>query len=176
MDGPPLRSAFSLDPLSPSHQFSSFFPPSLFQNKIRSNEEAEGNKDSLILLREMSAARQVFPGRITTEALGCEAQPSPGLPRLHSPSLWMLTQALLLLLGRSPSHFSNLSLLFEGAAFINMCLYLGHNDTHISHYFCSHELHRFHVFKQQTHNKFSPGYNTCFPKISSGLLLKVTFL
>ena len=106
-DGHLLLSAFCL-PLIPSHQFSSFFPPSLFQNKIRSNEEAEGNKDSLILLREMSAARQVFPGRITTEASGCEAQPSPGLPALHSASLWMLTQALLLLLGHSPSHFSHL--------------------------------------------------------------------
>lgn len=83
----------------PHHQFSPFSPPSLFQNKIRSKEEAEGNKDSLILLREMSAAHQVFPGRTNTETpgrwgpgWGC-SQPSPGHHlTLHPP---LIVSALL---------------------------------------------------------------------------------
>lgn len=153
-----------LPTLIPPHQFSSFSPPPLFRNKIRSNEEAEGNKDSLILLREMSAARlgQVFPGRINTKALGSGGHPSPGLPTPQDHCLWLLTWPLLLLLGHSPPHFSNLSLLFEGLGFINICLYLGHSYTYISHCFCSH-IHVtlflftwaalfFHVFTQQTHS------------------------
>lgn len=121
------------------------------QNKVKW-EEAEGNKDSLILLREMSAA---LSGRINIKALGSGGHPSPGLPTPQDHAFWLLTWPLLLLVGLSPSHFSNLSLLFEGVGFINICLYIGHSYIYISHCFCSHELPYFFICLSNKHKVLS---------------------
>lgn len=91
-----LFCSFRLPSTAP--RFSSFFPSSRFQNKVRSNERVEDNTDSLILLREMSGA----PSGLSWENQQRGAGP-PGPAQPRSPgflSLWLLRGPLALATGQ----------------------------------------------------------------------------
>lgn len=156
-------------PLAPPDSFHSFFP-SLFWNKIRSNEQAEGNKDSLILLREMSAAPSGLSRENQHRGLGCGAQPGPGLHILSPPRCWESCCACYCQTVLPASQTFNF---YFRVVVLYMCVYILGIIIYIYfRIFCSHGLPYFCMFKQKKHSTFFPGHNLYFPNTPSGLLLK----